>query len=287
MSNAPGLISDLTVPSLLYLQEIRRATFEPSYRQRATLTPFNFPGQLVTEGTERLLAARDRRGVAAATAVACNSVHSSERILASYGRTARVLALGVDERTFRYRGASDSTQRVLAVGGLEPFKNQLAVVRAIGTLDESRRPRLALVYERCDPRYRELVLAEARRASVSIEEHLSVSDDALAGLYSSSAATVLAAQLEPFGLTALESIACGTPVVAVREAGYRETVIDGVNGLLVPRSEEALAAALSRVLLGSAGLSPRDDLPATILPFWSQDESARRQLDALREVANG
>ncbi|NHA69158.1 glycosyltransferase family 4 protein [Phycicoccus flavus] len=286
MSNAPGLVAELRVPTVLYLQEVRRATFEPSYRHRPAATPRTMPGIAVIAATESLLARRDRQGVGAATAVAANSLYSAERILASYGRTAEVVALGVDERTFHPR-VVDTPGRplVLAVGGLEPFKNQLDVVRAVGGVPTGLRPTLVLVHERCDEQYRTQVLSEAARLDVEVVERRGISDDELAQLYSQASATLLAAQLEPLGLTALESIACGTPVVAVQEAGYRETVGHGVNGLLVPRAVDGLADALTAVLAGKAGLVDRGSLPGTILPFWSQARSAARQLNLLRRTA--
>ena len=45
--------------------------------------------------------------------------------------------------------------------------------------------------------------------------------------------------LEPFGLAAIEAMASGTPVVAVREAGPCETVVDGETGFLCERDPDA------------------------------------------------
>lgn len=67
---------------------------------------------------------------------------------------------------------------------------------------------------------------------------------------------------ESFGVSLVEAMAAGLPVVASDIPGYREVVTDGVEGLLVPaRDPEALAAGLVRVLrdpqlaarLGAAG----------------------------------
>jgi D-inositol-3-phosphate glycosyltransferase len=63
-------------------------------------------------------------------------------------------------------------------------------------------------------------------------------------------ADVLAATpwYEPFGLTPLEAMACGVPVVATEVGGLTDTVVDGITGDLVPpRDPRALAVALRRL----------------------------------------
>jgi len=52
---------------------------------------------------------------------------------------------------------------------------------------------------------------------------------------------------EPFGLTMIESMACGTPVLAFRRGSVPEIIDDGVTGMIVDRMEQA-AAALPQVL---------------------------------------
>lgn len=67
---------------------------------------------------------------------------------------------------------------------------------------------------------------------------------------------------EPFGFVALEAMAAGRPVVAYRDGGLAELLVDGHTGLFVPRGDlAALAEAIARVLtdpalaaaLGAAG----------------------------------
>jgi glycosyltransferase involved in cell wall biosynthesis len=48
---------------------------------------------------------------------------------------------------------------------------------------------------------------------------------------------------EPFGLVMIESMACGTPVIAMRRGSVPEVMDDGVTGFIVDNVEEAIAAA--------------------------------------------
>ena len=74
------------------------------------------------------------------------------------------------------------------------------------------------------------------------------SDRQLAKIYSESFATVCPAREEPFGLVPLESMACETPVLAVDEGGYKETVVDGVTGFLLPRDPKAFAEKIKYLI---------------------------------------
>ncbi len=59
---------------------------------------------------------------------------------------------------------------------------------------------------------------------------------------------VLPSSMEPFGMSPVEAMAAGVPVVVTRTGGLAEIVTDGVDGLLVPvENPEGIAAAVVRI----------------------------------------
>ena len=74
-------------------------------------------------------------------------------------------------------------------------------------------------------------------------------------LYSAANVTLVPSRLEAFGQVAVESIACGTPVIAFKNTGVEDIVIDGETGFLAqPFFYESLAHQLEKIL----GLSESD-----------------------------
>src|SRR5262249_22394875 len=98
-----------------------------------------------------------------------------------------------------------------------------------------------------DPAYAAAVQGLAKDLGVDFQPRLRVSDAELLDLLNRATALVYAPRLEPFGYAPLEANACGLPVVALAEGGVRETVVDGVNGLLVEPEPAAMARAVERL----------------------------------------
>ena len=69
--------------------------------------------------------------------------------------------------------------------------------------------------------------------------------------YTAADVCAIPSHYEPFGLVAIEAMACGTPVVASDVGGLSFTVVPDETGLLVPPQDAgALAQAIGRVLTG-------------------------------------
>lgn len=79
----------------------------------------------------------------------------------------------------------------------------------------------------------------------------------LPALYRSADVVVCVPWYEPFGLAAVEAMACGVPVVASAVGGLSDTIVDGVTGIHIPPRRPDLAAAAVRALLADPPLRQR------------------------------
>ena len=74
-----------------------------------------------------------------------------------------------------------------------------------------------------------------------------VSDQELFNLYAKAKGFMALEKDVDFGMTPVEAMAAGTPVIALNSGGYRETVIDGKTGILVKNTKvRAIQRAMKR-----------------------------------------
>ena len=65
-----------------------------------------------------------------------------------------------------------------------------------------------------------------------------VSDRELYELYAGAKGFIALARDEDFGITPVEAMAAGTPVIAFNGGGFRESIVDGVTGILIDDTHE-------------------------------------------------
>ena len=102
----------------------------------------------------------------------------------------------------------------------------------------------------CDPEVRRLrALASRHGVADRVVFRGRVGRESLPALLRSADAVVCVPWYEPFGLVALEAMACGVPVVASAVGGLIDTIVPGETGVHVPPREPAALAAALNVLL--------------------------------------
>ncbi len=142
---------------------------------------------------------------------------------------------------------------LLFVGRFAPVKGMTALLDAVAELARFQTP-VKLVVVGGDGEKDGTTLAVERRArelGIARRLHLAgrIDHGRLPLYYNAADMLVLPSFYESFGLVTLESLACGTPVVATRVGGAAAVVKDGVNGTLIDHPDgSGLARAIGQVL---------------------------------------
>ncbi len=256
---SPAVLAALRTASAYYCAEPPRLIYEP-------LIPRPHPRKGVVQSLSRQIASRvdplpwlyrtllgklDRSNVLAASLVLTNSAFSRESLYRTYGIFARVCYLGVDLERFQPL-ALDKEPMVLSVGAITPHKGFDFLIRSLSHVDAQTRPSLVLVSNAANSPERIFIEELAQRSEVILSIKTLITDDELAALYSRAQLVLYAPVMEPFGFVPLEAMACGTPVVAVREGGVRESVRHDETGLLTERDSYEFAQATQYLLTNAA-----------------------------------
>ena len=166
----------------------------------------------------------------------------------------------VDQDAARRRlGLALDEPVILQLGRIVPRKGVDTVIEAVGRLrrDHGIVARLLVVggSERVvdrerDPEFARLMDLAAAEGVTDRVTFTGRRDRAeLADYYGAADVFVSTPWYEPFGITPLEAMACGTPVVGSDVGGIKYTVRDGQTGFLVPpRDPDALGERLARLL---------------------------------------
>ncbi len=177
-------------------------------------------------------------------------------------------------------GLEDAGFLVLYVGRFAPVKGLSRLVAAAAHL-RSRRGLMFMIVggdARQTHPFSELGRL-ARRASVGdiVKFQGRVDHELLPLYYSAVDVLVVPSYYESFGLVALESLACGTPVIAARVGAMDTLIRDGETGLIADSmSPRSLASAIERLMaLSSGGGLSVNKIRASVLRYgWSNIAAA-------------
>ncbi len=220
----------------------------------------------------------DEQNASFARYILTNSYFSRESILRSYGLNAFVCYLGVDTAVFRPVEASRENY-VLSVGSCTVTKGYDFIVSSLAHVDPRWRPKFLIVSNVVDTRWKSYLERLADERGVEMEVRLLVGEKELVELYGKAKLFLYGPYLEPFGLAPLEAMACGTPVIAVKEGGVRETVVHGETGFLTERDEHIFAEAITALLLDEAKRRSMSQKAVEVIhDFWTLRHAGERLL---------
>ncbi|HEY77509.1 MAG TPA: glycosyltransferase family 1 protein [Dehalococcoidia bacterium] len=164
---------------------------------------------------------------------------------------------------------------ILFVGRIEPIKGLDLLLRALTYLKDE--PGLRLLIVGGDIHSRDEVarlqqLSRDLKISDLVTFTGSVKQTELPAFYSAADVCVIPSYSESFGLVALESLACGTPVVATRVGGMEEIIRQGETGYVVKNNDPHLLAEKLSLILARANSKDKrvNEMRASVVRFgWS------------------
>ena len=206
------------------------------------------------------------------------------RTLVSSQGYIEVIPCGTDIKNFHVMPKSEARSQlefrpdekiVLYVGRFDPRKGIETLVRACAQLKASPANVRLVIVGGSDPTQPD---GDERLRIERIVQELGLSNrttfagrvghDQLPLYYTAADVCVIPSHYEPFGLVAIESMACGTPVVASAVGGLKFSIVPEETGLLVPPQDiGAFADAIDRIL--------GDDIWATRLKLQASERVRR------------
>jgi len=244
-------------------------------RTNPILRIYTFITDLVDRPCKKVLSNKikkhDYENIQYSDLVLTNSCYSRERILSAYGKESKVVYLGGDALNANEdsypNGPPKKENIVVSVGAINPLKGYDFIVETLGKIKKNIRPTLVIIGNAVNLEYvRSLEsLAKVNKVKINIKSNLS--DCELSRYIKQAKLFLYAPYLEPLGLAPLEAMALGTPVIAVKEGGPRETIKDQYNGLLVERDSKLFKEAITLLL-------------------QSPDEQARLAKNAFDDIQN-
>jgi glycosyltransferase involved in cell wall biosynthesis len=265
--HTPQIARFMQIPSVVYLQEPNRPVYEATPElpwvamswSKKDLFDLNFWYRALARRLRlsriRVEAREERISALAFDRILVNSFFSRESVLRAFGIDSTVCYLGVDNTRFVNQHKMRESFAV-CVAAFLPTKNIDFLVQSLAAVPAARRPKLVVISNMIDETYLQQTRRLASNKGVDLEIKQRIADAQLIDVLNRARMMLYAPRLEPFGFAPLEANACGLPVIAVAEGGVRETVQDGINGLLVEHDPQSMALAVER-LLEDEGLHQR------------------------------
>ena len=249
----------------LQLQELRNIQLVHTHHSLGTVK-YQTAGYQPPIGETRL--AMEKQILEQANCVVATSPQEQEalRKLVSEQGEIQVISGGTDISNFRLLSKTEARLKlgfnqtehiVLYVGRFDPRKGVETLLQACAKSQVKSQGNFRLVIAGGEDPHSEGDREEERIKLLTQELELTenilftgrLDHDILPFYYAAADVCVVPSYYEPFGLVAIEAMACGTPVVASNVGGLKFTVIPEETGLLVPPHDiDAFAAAIDRIL---------------------------------------
>lgn len=253
-TQAPFLLRLLKNKCIYYCQEPSRIVYD---KDLSSLSFVKFHKKLYEFFIRKIRKRIDLGNIKSASQILTNSKFSKNFIKKSYQISAKVCYLGVDTNTFKPQNV-DKSYDALFIGNKD--KGYKLLIDALKLF--KKKPKIKTIFR---------------------EKGQSITDKDLVVIYNKSKILVALNRNEPFGLIPLEAMACGIPVIAIWEGGYKESIINNRTGFLISRNPVELYNKISQIINDEKlrmylGKNAKEN----VLKNWTWDKSVERFLRIIK-----
>jgi len=203
------------------------------------------------------------------------------------GRNIEVFENMVDEKFFTIplEPISDTPFKFVAIGALTRIKGYDILIKAFHQSHQHINAKLLIAGEGNERKDLQLLIAKLK-----LEDQVnllgSLSRDEVKNLLQSSHVLVSSSFYETFGITLIEGMACGLPVLATKSGGP-DTIVERETGLLVdPGDIEQLAAGMKAIRENYSSYK-KDEIRMKCIEKYGKNQAIKRLLYMYSEITQG
>jgi glycosyltransferase involved in cell wall biosynthesis len=209
-----------TIPTIAYVHSPARWAWDEAMRLEETASR---PGRVALDLLARLAIKTERTAAPNITTIVANSAAVAQRIRRHWHRESHVVHPPVDVGFFTPDAHEPREDFLLLAGRLVGYKRPDVAIRAAAAAGV----RMVVAGDG-----REAARCRKLAAGADVTFLGRVSNEEFRSLYRRARAMVMPGE-EDFGITPVEAMACGTPVIALGVGGALDSVVDGVTGTFV------------------------------------------------------
>lgn len=227
-TQAPFILRFLKTKNVYFCLEPLKMVYEYGLRISDNLSFLNRTYEAINRYIRKKI---DRENAMAADFSMAISYFGRELMIQAFDMYPKISYLGVNTEQFKNLNISKKNQ-ILFVGQKLKLNGYEYALEAMKLIPKKIRPELKVL-------------------SILKGSKDRLLDEEIIELYNESLITLSLSNFDTFGLVALESLACGVPVIAFNVAGYRETMINGKTGYLVDFSASEIANKITKLIKDS------------------------------------
>lgn len=174
-----------------------------------------------------------------------NSNYSKSQIISAYQMESKVIYPSVDKSFFLFENRKikyNKNNQVITVGSIAKHKRIDFLLEVVSKIPEDIRPTLVVVSSSVNKKYLDQLIRLAKKLGVKFRLKYNISNKNLINEYLKSKAFLFAPINEPFGISIIEAIVLGIPVITYRFGGGYTEVISNKHAEIIDNLDSQIWA---------------------------------------------